>query len=124
MQYIFTGFTHETGFRVFAFQAVARDRERNAYSVSVDLALSRKYGIRVQELPLLCCGVLERSSSDDDCRAFVFTENDMLLRSLAAAPLPARRKPPRPAPAPRSLDGSGVSIGHEEHNGNAGDSLG
>jgi hypothetical protein len=97
MQYVFNGFTQDTGLRVFAFEGIAADRARTAYSVTVDLSLSRKYGIRVQELPLLCRAVLERDGKDGDRRAFTFSEDDMSLRAIAsAASQPAKRKPPRP----------------------------
>ena len=79
MQYILTGFTHNSGFRTFAFEGIADDRVRTAYSVNADVTLARKHGIRVQELPLLCRAVLERRSEDDDGRAFTFTEGDMAL---------------------------------------------
>ena len=71
MQYILTGFTHDMGFRVFAFEGVGEDRVRTEYRVKADLALIRRYGIRVQELPLLCRAVLERHSD--------------VLRALSAA---------------------------------------
>lgn len=97
MQYILTGFTHSTGFRVFAFDGVADHWVRTAYSVRADLALARKHGIRVQELPLLCRGLLEQRSEDDDKRAFTFTEGDMTLHAdLVRAALEAnKRKAPR-----------------------------
>ena len=59
MQYILTGFTHDMGFRVFAFEGIGEDRVRTEYKVRADLALIHRYGIRVQELPLLCRGILE-----------------------------------------------------------------
>jgi hypothetical protein len=97
MQYVFNGFTQDTGYRVFAFEGIAPDRARTAYSVTVDLSLSRKYGIRVQELPLLCRAVLERDGKDGDRRAFTYSEDDMSLRAIAsAASQTAKRRPPRP----------------------------
>ena len=97
MQYTLAGFTHNTGFRVFAFEGVADDWVRTVYSVKADLALARKHGIRVQELPLLCRAVLERRSEHDDQRAFIFTEEDMALHSnLVSATLQSqKRKAPR-----------------------------
>ncbi len=97
MQYLLTGFTQDTGVRVFAFEGVAADRVRTAYSVKADLALARKHGIPMQELPLLCRAILERRSEDDDQRAFTFTEGDMTLHSnLVRAALDSqKRKAPR-----------------------------
>ncbi len=97
VQYVLAGFTQDTGFRVFTFECVADDWARTAFSVSADLALARKHGIRMQELPLLCRGVLERRSEGDDQRAFTFTEGDMTIHStLVTAALEAqKRKSPR-----------------------------
>ena len=97
VQYVLAGFTQDTGFRIFAFERVADDWVRTSYSVSADLALARKHGIRVQELPLLCRGVLERRSEGDDQRAFTFTEGDMTLHAnLVSAEIEAqKRKAPR-----------------------------
>jgi len=77
MQFILTGFTHEMGFRVFAFECVSKSRPRSAYSVKADLGLLRRYGIRMQELPILCREVLERLIEGDVQRAFTYTEADM-----------------------------------------------
>ena len=60
MQFVLVGFTQDAGFRVFAFEGVGEDRTRTKYTVRADLALIRGYEIRVQELPLLCRGLLER----------------------------------------------------------------
>ena len=93
MHYILTGFTHSTGFRVFSFDGIAADRVRTTYSVRADLTLARKHGIRVQELPLLCHGILERRSKDDEQRAFTFTEDDMTLHAnLVSAALEASKR--------------------------------
>lgn len=56
MQYILSGFTQDMGFRVFRFEGVAvdRPRTRTVFTVRADLALIRRYGIQIQELPLLC----------------------------------------------------------------------
>jgi hypothetical protein len=97
MQYLLSGFTENTGVRVFAFEGVTNDWVRTAYSVGADLALARKYGIRVQELPLLCRGVLDRRCEDDDRRAFTFTEGDMTLHAdlVRAAIESQKKKAPR-----------------------------
>jgi hypothetical protein len=81
MQYILTGFTHDMGFRVFAFEGIGEDRGRTDYKVRADLALIRRYGIRVQELPLLCRGILERRNEGEGQRTFTYTEADMRLNA-------------------------------------------
>jgi hypothetical protein len=93
VHYILTGFTHRIGFRVFSFDGVAADWVRTTYSVRADLTLARKHGIRVQELPLLCHGILERRSEDDQQRAFTFTEDDMTVHAnLVSAALEANKR--------------------------------
>ena len=102
MRYILTGFTHELGFRVFAFEGVTDDRARTAFTVRADLALMRKYGIRTQELPLLCRGLLERLADGDRQRTLTYTEEDMCLyaatcnaaREAAAQKKKVPRRPP------------------------------
>lgn len=101
MQFILTGFTHDGGFRVFAFEGISSDRVRVAFTVRADLDLSKKYGIRLQDLPLICRTVLEHKDADEQERAFTFTENAMqthadgiaAARALAALKKPARRGP-------------------------------
>ncbi|HME07709.1 MAG TPA: hypothetical protein VKG25_11680 [Bryobacteraceae bacterium] len=97
MQYVLTGFTHDMGFRVFAFEGVGEDRVRTEYKVRADLGLIRRYGIRVQELPLLCRGVLERRIEGEDQRNLTYTETDMRLNAdacaIRAAAAAQKRKP-------------------------------
>jgi hypothetical protein len=80
MQFSLIGFSQDTGFRVFAFQGTAADRTRSEYTVRADLALTRKYGIRVQELPLLCRGLLERAGEGEQTCTATFTEEEMCTR--------------------------------------------
>lgn len=97
VQYLLSGFTQNTGLRVFTFEGVADDWAKTAYSVGADLALARKYGIRVQELPLLCRRVLERRTEDGDQRAFTLTEGDMTIHAdlVRAAIESQKKKAPR-----------------------------
>ena len=98
MQFILTGFTQDMGFRVFAFEGVKADRTRAEYTVRADLDLIRKYGIRVQELPLLCRGLLDKCGEDEEKRALIFTEDEMRTRAndcALARETAATRRPPR-----------------------------
>ena len=81
MQFSLIGFKQETGFRVFAFEGTSADRTRNEYTVRADLALTRKYGIRIQELPLLCRELLERAGEGEQTSTVIFTEEEMRLHS-------------------------------------------
>ena len=96
MQYIITGFTHDMGFRVFAFEGVGEDRVRTQYRVKADLALIRKYGIRMQELPLLCRRILEGRDAGDVQHTFTYAEADMCLRADACAAQAAAQKKKTP----------------------------
>jgi hypothetical protein len=80
MQFTLTGFTQDSGCRVFAYDGVGEDRVRIKFTVSADLALSRKYGIRLQELPLMCLEILERTNAMDDLAA---PEPVVTLRTLS-----------------------------------------
>jgi hypothetical protein len=106
MQFILTGFTQDTGFRVFAFEGVAVGQIRTVFTVRADLALSRRYGIAMQELPLLCRSLLDRQeeSSENEAvteHALTFTEEEMRAcadkraadRALAALKRKAPRRP-------------------------------
>jgi hypothetical protein len=101
MQYVLTGFTHDMGFRVFAFEGIGQDRVRTPYSVKADLALTRRYGIRMQELPLLCRAILERRNEGEQQRTFIYTEADMCTQADVRAQDAAanKRKTPRKPPS-------------------------
>ena len=109
MQFILTGFTQDTGFRVFAFEGVAIGQIRTVFTVRADLALSRRYGIAMQELPLLCRSLLDRQEESthnpdetgESDHALTFTEEEMRAcadkraadRALAALKRKAPRRP-------------------------------
>jgi len=90
MQFVLTGFTQNKGFRVFAFERIGADRARTPFTVKTDLELIRKYGIRVQELPLLCRALLERHDETEQERAWIYSEEEMRL-TPAIAPRNAMR---------------------------------
>ena len=98
MQYVLTGFTNDMDFRVFAFDVVGDQQVRTAYWIRADLRLVRKYGIKLQELPLLCRGVLEERIFVSKVEGtFTYTEAELCThadaRALAAEKLKAARKP-------------------------------
>ena len=95
MQFILRGFTQERGFRVFAFEGITPNRVRIEFTVRADLALSRRYGIRQQELPLMCRAVLEGREENDPQNAMTFSEEAMRLHEsncIAARALAAQKK--------------------------------
>jgi hypothetical protein len=111
MQYILTGFSQDMGFRVFTFERIGDDRLRTKFTVKADLSLIRRYGIRLQELPLMCRGLLDRRDEggeegrdvSKDLRSLIFTEDDMgvYAKNCTAVKEAAaqKRKPPRRPPS-------------------------
>jgi hypothetical protein len=105
LRFILLGFGHDMGFRVFEFEGIAADRTRTAFTVSTDMALARRYGIPLQELPLLCRAILERRDGADK-RAFIYTEEEMrvhaddlaAIRRAAALKRRSYHKPPTSSP--------------------------
>jgi len=99
MQFILTGFTQDLAFRVFSFERMGLDRIRTKFVVKADLALVRRYGIPVQELPLLCRNLLQELDESLETRALTFTEDNMSLfakdRATAKNAAAQKRKPPR-----------------------------
>lgn len=99
MQFILTGFTQDMGFRVFAFERMGEDRIRTKCTVRADLALIRRYGIQIQELPLLCRSLLDRRDEGVETHSLTFTEEEMRTcaneRAAARAEAANKRRPPR-----------------------------
>jgi hypothetical protein len=108
MLFVLKGFTPETGFRVFAFDGIAEDRTRTEFKVRTDLSLIRTYGIRVQELPLLCRGLLERRDEAEQNHTLTFTEDEMrqCATTRAAERDAAEKRRSRRAPIPPSSGGA------------------
>ena len=92
-QFFLTGFTQAAAIRIYAFQGRV-DASRMDYTVEVDLALIPGYGIRIQELPLLCRELLQQQTQPDEKSAVVFTEQRMRnhAEKLAAARREAEHK--------------------------------
>lgn len=102
MRFILTGFTEEMGFRVFAFEGIDEDRTRTSFTVSADLALIRRYGIPIQELPLLCRSLLDRSEAGGETHTLTYTEEEMVVRANERAAdrdkAAHKKKPPLGSP--------------------------
>ena len=106
MQYTLTGFTHDRGFRVFAFQGIGEDRARIEYSVRAEFALILRHGIKLQELPLLCREILERHDVGDGQHALTYTEADMCRQEDARAALAAEGERRKARRTPKKNPGS------------------
>ena len=75
--FILKGFSQIMEFRVFEFEGISASSARASFTVRTDLALARKHGIRLQELPLLCRKVLDQYCDEQAQRVFTFTETEM-----------------------------------------------
>jgi len=119
MQFILTGFSQDMAFRVFAFERMGLDRVRTKYVVKADLALVRRYGIQVQELPLLCRNLLLRSENDEQTRhTLTFTEDDMCLHAKGcAAAKDAAAQKRKPSRRPDSVNVGTAWRGHHAGQG-------
>jgi hypothetical protein len=102
MQFVLLGFSQDVGLRMFAFEGIAADRTRKTFRVGVDLELIPRYGIRMQELPLLCRKLLEQRGEIEPIHTLRFTEDEMRVyadtcasaREAAALKRKPYRKPP------------------------------
>lgn len=97
-QFLLTGFTQAAGVRIYAFEGRI-DARRIDYTVEVDLALIAGYGIRIQDLPLLCRELLQQRAQPDELSSVVFTEQGMRSQAeklaVARAETEHRKKQPR-----------------------------
>jgi hypothetical protein len=92
--FVLTGFSHDLGFRVFEFDGVDEARTRTHYTVRADLTLVRRYGVRIQELLLLCRRLLDASEAPG--RSLTLSEAEMIacaekIRNQAKARKPWQR---------------------------------
>ncbi|HWS95008.1 MAG TPA: hypothetical protein VN620_00830 [Candidatus Methylomirabilis sp.] len=97
-QFILRGFSQTGGIRIYDFEGIG-DGRRADYTVEVDLALIPGYGIRIQDLPLLCRELLQQRVEPDEISALTFTEQDMRChaerRATEREEAEQRKKPPR-----------------------------
>ena len=76
MEFMMTGFRHKDGIRRLLFTGTLAGRSRE-FSVDTDTALLRRYGIALQELPLLCRRLLEKNALGQDVDVLTFSEDLM-----------------------------------------------
>jgi hypothetical protein len=107
MDYVLVDFRQLENVRQFSFSGTSADKERLNFTVGVNLAAIRSYGITMQELPLLCRRFLEEKPVLEQERKSMFSESRMAdyarHRDEEKRETEQRRKgfrkPPRPAPA-------------------------
>jgi hypothetical protein len=97
MHFVLTGFRQLDHARLYYFEAIEKEQRRKQVSVSADIDLARRYGISLQELPLLCRRLLE---GNQNAASISFAEPEMLRwaadKRAARAEIehrPARRRP-------------------------------
>ena len=97
MHFVLAGFRQSDHTRRYYFDAIDADRSKKRVTVTADVDLVRKYGIPIQELPLLCIRLLEEQPG---LTSVDFTEPEMVLcankRAVARAAIEHRPKPKRP----------------------------
>ncbi len=105
--FILKGFSQAMEFRVFEFEGLMANAIRASFTVRIDTGLARKYGIRLQELPLLCRSVLDQCGEGEEQRSFLYTEAHMsehacgqAAREEAAKHKKSRQPTPARAPWP------------------------
>ena len=77
IEFILTGFKQSLNIRHYFFQVTALDRTKYEVSVDADLDLMRRYGISIQEMPLLCRRLLEGRPGTKPSELVVFSEQTM-----------------------------------------------
>lgn len=107
--FVLSGFSHDFGFRVFAFDCLENGKVRTRHTVRADLMLVRKHGIHVQDLPLLCRKVLDDCEERDRAGSMTLTETEMMAcaEREAARTRSSKRRPPwrrDPADTPNQAD--------------------
>lgn len=104
LRFILKGFSQSQSVRRYDFEGIAKDYARSQFTVCADVNLVRVYGIAMQELPLLCLELLERTAERDTEHRLVFTEDQMRQhrdqRLAARAAASQKKKPPRRPSSP------------------------
>ena len=103
--FILKGFSQVLESRVFEFEGLMPDSVRASFTVSINMAMARRYGIRLQEMPLLCRTVLDQTSEGEQQRAFTYSEAHMseYAGNVAAREEAAKHKrAPKQQPAPET----------------------
>lgn len=86
MSFVFRGFQQTNGQRTYTYDGVAADRSRSEFTVLVELAMLRRHKISLQELPLLCRGVLDNEAAlAGEQRAYAFGEVQMCVQDAHVA---------------------------------------
>jgi len=105
MIFAFTGFSQQGADRVFSFELLPRSPECSTFEVRADIAVARRYKISLQQLPILCRGVLENQPETARSHTATYSAADMLVYANARNAAEANRKARRPSPSRRTAAG-------------------
>lgn len=105
MEFLMTGYKQQGGVRRYTFKGTTPETTSLEFAVETEIALLPRYGIGIQELPLMCRRLLEKDGPRDAGTVLVFTEELMRehaehIASVRRAALD-KRKPHRRPPAHR-----------------------
>ena len=98
MTYVLTGFFQDGGFRVFSYDGITADHRRSPFWVRADLALARQHKLPVQELPLLCRGVLDNRDAESEEHTLTFSRAEMARLATTREQATGARRFRRPMP--------------------------
>jgi len=115
MEYVLTGVEHSGNIRLYAFAEVEHDVRRTGLSVAVDIDAVRKYGIPLQELPLLCRLFLEDQRGAGSDSSLTYDEAEMIKYATRRADA-AREAEQRKAHRKSAADNMEKLHGHD-HSG-------
>jgi hypothetical protein len=96
MHFALVGHSEADGFRHYVFERVSQKGERTAFTVSANLLLIRRFGIRIQELPLMCRALLESAPETIDSCGFSLSEERLVEHRLRSAYQTGPKKKPVP----------------------------
>ena len=108
MDFTLTGFRQEREIRHYSFRGTSDDWTHSEFTVAADLSLLRKYGIALQELPLLCLHLLEQRTPISSAEVVIFSEELMREHADHCAALKRaaeERKKPRKSHTARLGEG-------------------
>lgn len=101
MEYVLTGVERSGNIRLYGFAEFGSDFRQTEFSIAVDIDVVRKYGIPLQELPLLCRFFLEEQCAAGLDRNLTYDEAEMIkytTRRADAARGTEQRKTHRKSP--------------------------
>lgn len=85
MRFALTGFYQNYNIRRYLFQGIGEGGRRTDWNVDVDLTMLQRYGIPIQEAPLLCSVALAAQAIHDKSQTFMIPESHLRARAAERA---------------------------------------